>query len=91
MKYFTRTITIAGSLTIGVVAENIDDARKIFDSVIEDKDYSLYDMQVDVTSWDESEDEEVDERELFMADYRLDELESQEVLDYVNEKEDEDD
>lgn len=91
MKYFTRTITIAGSLTIGVVAENIDDARKIFDSIIEDEDYSLYDMQVDETSWDESEDEEVDERELFMADYRLDELESQEVLDYVNGMEDEDD
>lgn len=91
MKYFTRTITIAGSLTIGVVAENIDDARKIFDSVIEDEDYSLSDMHVVETDWNENEDGEVSKSEHSTADYRLDEVESQEVLDYVNGMEDEDD
>lgn len=89
MKYFTRTITITGTLTIGVAAENLDDARKIFDSICEDEDYSLYDMHVVETDWNENEDGEVSKSEHSTADYRLDEQESQEVLDCVNEDEDE--
>ena len=87
MKYYTRTITITGTLTIGVAAENLADARKIFDSIIEDEVYSLYDLQVDETDWNENEDEEVSENTYRVSDYRASEKESKEILDYVNEDE----
>ena len=84
MKYFTRTLEIKGTLTIGVAAENLVDARKIFKSIIANEDYILYSMHVEAVSFNKDNDKEISRKEHWLSDCCIDEQESQEILHYVN-------
>lgn len=87
-KYYTCKFQLEGTLTIGVIAENQEDAEKIIESIFDDHIYDDGDIQVDTNSCWSYATKEVSRDEYRQADYYESEKGCKDILEAIKEEED---